>query len=237
MPIGVNIPGSGFWADIVSVVPRVTAIYATSAAMPTTRDALERFPDLEVLTVLDEALLQCPLDEGGVFSRSIDRMVTHLRLASDAGSQAALVTCNIYSTALPELRRRVEGLQILGIDERMVELATTEFGRLAVVGTVTGGLETQLQLLRAAAQARRRDIDLVPVICEHAFAALNAGDPELHDRLIADAVAGLQDGRVDAVVLAQASMARTAPMLASHGLPVLCSPELAAAELHRIVTA
>jgi Asp/Glu/hydantoin racemase len=218
-------------------MPRVTAIYATGAAIPPTRDALERFPDLEVLTFLDEALLRLPLDDGGIFARSTDRMLADLKLAADAGSEAALVTCNIYSTTLPELRQQLKGFKILGIDEPMVELATTQFRRLAVVGTVAGGLETQLQLLRTAAESKGREIELVPVICEPAFTALSAGDQEAHDRLILEAVSGVRSEGIDAVVLAQASMARTAPMLASIELPVLSSPEMAVAELYRMVTA
>lgn len=163
-------------------------------------------------------------------------MATQLRLAASAGSRGILVTCNIYSTTLPELRAQFDTVKILAVDEPMVELATTRFRRVAVVATGQGGLDTQSELLRRAALERGTEIELVPVLCEEAFAALTAGDGARHDRLLAEAMADLDAQDVEAAVLGQASMARALPLLADRPYPVLSSPQLAVAALHRLVT-
>lgn len=214
---------------------RVTAIYATPTAIPPVSEALQDIPEVEVLTLLDEALLRGPLDDGGVLPRSLNRMATHLRLAEQAGSQAALVTCNMYSGALPALRRQVCEIRILGVDEPMIDQATRRFCRLAVIGTVATGLETQLECLRSAADAANRELKLMPILCDEAFTALSAGDTARHDELIAETVSGLSGSDVEAVVLAQASMARALPMLVLDDRPVLSSPQLAAAALQRLL--
>ena len=69
-----------------------------------------------------------------------------------------------------------------------------------------------------------------------AFAALDAGDGERHDRLVAEAVATL--GPVDAIMLAQFSMARAAPLCRQAAVAaLLTSPECAAAAMKRLVGA
>lgn len=214
---------------------RVTVIYATAAAITPIQRELDGAPELEVLTLLDEALLRCALEDGGVEPRGIDRMAAQLRLAVQAGSEAVLVTCNIYSGFIPALRRELAPLTILGVDEPMVQEAIDRFRRIGVVATLQDGLTTQLELLRKAADAQERDVELVSVVCDGARRSLESGDGQRHDELIADAVRTLEAQEVDGVVLAQASMTRALGVLSPSPFPVLSSPSLAVAELRRMV--
>jgi hypothetical protein len=221
-------------------MPRITALYATPVAIPPTRAALrsvtDAVPGCEVLTTLDEALLRVVLDDGAVSSRARDRLATHLRLAVEAGSDAVLVTCNIYSPVLHDLRAITGSVPVLAIDDPMVRRAV-DHDRIAVVATGRSGLESQLEMIQAEARRRGREVTVTPYLVAEAFAALTSGEEARHDRLVLEAVAGLD---CDVVVLAQASMARVldsdqASLLVAGGPPVLSSPPLAARELVRLV--
>jgi hypothetical protein len=65
----------------------------------------------------------------------------------------------------------------------------------------------------------------VSVLCEGAFDALMSGDGSTHDRLVAQALEDLS-GKVDVIVLAQASMGRVAKTLPEEKkrVPILSSP-------------
>ena len=71
-------------------------------------------------------------------------------------------------------------------------------------------------------------------VAQGALAALKAGDAATHDRLIAAAAASLPP--VDALVLAQFTMARAAAAIQSvPGCVVLTTPESAVAKLRALV--
>jgi hypothetical protein len=218
---------------------RVTVLYATPVAIPPVQAALATLvaaaPDTQILTCLDEGLLRIVLDDGGLTDRARDRMSVHLRLAAEAHSDALLVTCNIYSPVLEGLRGTVAPLPVLAVDEPMVRRAL-EHDRIAVVGTGRSGLESVLEMLRAEADRRGREVRLTPYLVEDAFGALTSGAAQRHDELVRRTIARLGD-EVEVVVLAQASMARVVedgPRL-TPGPPVLSSPALAVAELGRLI--
>ena len=197
--------------------------------MPPVQDALRNFQDTEFLTILDEALLALVIEKGRVTPECKERLITQLGLAADAHSDAVLVTCNVYSLAVREARDRLAPLKILAVDEPMAARAVRAGSRIGVVGTGHSGLRAQADLLADTARRAGRDVDIRPVLCADAFTALKAGDAARHDELVFDAIASLAD--TDAIVLAQASMARLVGRLPTVGPPVLASPALAAAEL------
>jgi hypothetical protein len=77
---------------------------------------------------------------------------------------------------------------------------------------------------RRAALAKK-EIELVPVLCKGAFDALMNGDATTHDKLVSDALTALSS-KVDAIVLAQASMERVVASLPAEReqVPIFSSP-------------
>jgi Asp/Glu/hydantoin racemase len=79
-------------------------------------------------------------------------------------------------------------------------------------------------LVEEKARAAGRDITVRERLCEGAFSVLMSGDRDRHDAMVLDGARALAT-EVDAIVLAQASMARLAPAIAEAvGKPVLSSP-------------
>ncbi len=81
-------------------------------------------------------------------------------------------------------------------------------------------------MLSLQAEDQGRDVSITPVLLTDAYSAFMARDRASHDRIVCDAVAAMAD-TVDVIVLAQASLAHLADVLAETlSIPVLVSPPL-----------
>ncbi|HXP92302.1 MAG TPA: aspartate/glutamate racemase family protein, partial [Candidatus Binatia bacterium] len=154
-----------------------------------------------------------------------------------AQADAVLLTCTAYSPAVPEMRRRFAPVPILAVDQTMVEHAVTLGARIGVLATVQTGLEQQQVLLRDAAAAAGKTIEIVSSLHPEAMEALRRNDREEHDRILLAALPALVES-VDVVLLAQVSMSPLIGKLEGRFTkPVLSSPELAAARLRETLSA
>ena len=117
----------------------------------------------------------------------------------------------------------------------MIDKALTSGRRIGVLATVAAGLEQQRKSIEGAAKAAGKEIEIVAILRPDAFAALNAGDEETHDRILLEELNTLVPD-VDVVVLAQASMAGLlAKVPAETPVPVLASPQLAVEKVKEIL--
>jgi Asp/Glu/hydantoin racemase len=149
-----------------------------------------------------------------------------IALAREGGADAVMVTCSSIGGAIPIARQQFD-FPIFRIDEALAKAAVHAGKRIGVAATVRTTLEPTLALLRDTAIAEGQTVELLPELCEGAFEAVLAGDTARHDALVSAALRDLR-GRVDVVVLAQASMVRVLAQLdLTSGAPVLSSPELA----------
>ena len=82
-----------------------------------------------------------------------------------------------------------------------------------------------------------RIVTVEQLLCEGAYAAFLAGDLAAHDRIVREHLSGLMQ-RVDAVLLAQASMARVVETISESDrpVPVLSSPRSAMEKLAAVVS-
>jgi len=117
----------------------------------------------------------------------------------------------------------------------MARVAVEGGGRVGVLATVPSTLGPTTDLIRAAAKEAGQEVEVVPRVCEGAFAVLMSGDRERHDAMVGEGASALARD-VDRIVLAQASMARLAPRLAEEtGVPVLASPRLGIEDVARVL--
>ena len=125
----------------------------------------------------------------------------------------------------------VVGMPVIRVDTAMAAQAVQLGKIVAVAATLPSTLRPTCELLAATAQQHGRDIQIRPVLIEGAYAALLRGDREEHDALIAQALTAAA-ASADAVVLAQASMARVLPRLTpEQQAKCLTSPALAVASV------
>ena len=213
-------------------------MHAVLPALAPMRDALARkLPEVRIINLLDEGLLTEAERLGGLVPETIDRLASAIELLVRARADAVLMTCTAYSPATGEMRRRFPSIPILAVDQTMVDHAVSHGSKIGVLATVPAGLEQQQVLLREAASAARREIEIIPSLHPDAMDALRRGDRDEHDRILLSALPGLAD-RSDVVLIAQVSMSPLAARIPKEiSKPVLSSPDLAAERLRETLFA
>lgn len=168
---------------------------------------------------VDEPLL----DDARAGAPTGERVRAHVDALVAAGASVVVCTCSTLGPVAEEVVR--PGVPVVRVDRPLAEAAVRDGGRVAVVVALASTLGPTTDLLADA--ARRVGVRVVPepVVCVDAWAAFEAGNLDAYHRAIADAVRDAVDRREpDVVVLAQASMAPAAALLADLPVPVLTSP-------------
>jgi Asp/Glu/hydantoin racemase len=190
----------------------------------------ELAPEATTTDLVDEALLQEAIAAGEVTRATAQRLEGHVRHAFDEGADVVLVTCSSMGGVVDDLRAH-HGWPLLRVDEAMVDAALATGPRIGVVATLETTLGPTADLVRRRARERGRtdaSVEVTPRLVDGAFAMLKAGDVDGHDAAIRSALRELLP-EVDAIVLAQASMAPVAGTLAPRETattPIFSSPRL-----------
>lgn len=195
----------------------------------------ELLPDVRLLHILDEPLLERVRQRGQLAPEDGRRIAEHTAIAKEVGAAAVLVTCSTISPCVDEARR-LASIPVVKIDDAMIAQAVATGNRIAVVATNRTTLEPTRQALEAEAARTGRSVQVALTLVEGAIDALMAGDGATHDGLIRTAVLKVA-GQAQVVVLAQASMARALDVIPTEDcpVPVLSSPHLALQEVERIL--
>lgn len=183
-------------------------------------------PDVRILHFVDESTIKNTIAAGHLQKSTMRQVIRLVGSTFDAGCDVAMVTCSSIGRAV-EMAADLYDQPVLRVDRAMAEAAVANATRIGVVATLSTTLDPTADLVRRVAAERGKDIELVAHLCQGAFDAVMAGDGATHDRIVGEALTtALAD--VDAIVLAQASMARVVATLPEGAVkaPVLSSPEL-----------
>jgi Asp/Glu/hydantoin racemase len=180
-------------------------------------------PDAEIMHFVDSDVLATVVREGGISPESTQRMVHLAQAAEAAGADVIFSACSSLGPTI-DVARRLVSTPIIKIDDAMSELAVDAGRSIGILATVPTTLPPTRALVEEKARAAGKDITVTERLCEGAFGVLMGGDRDRHDAMVIEGARALAAG-VDALVLAQASMARLAPAIAEAvGKPVLSSP-------------
>jgi len=192
----------------------------------------ERAPAANLLHVVDETLLADARKRGGVDSELHGRIVTRLAEAGD-GVDVVVCTCSTIS-GNAEVAAAGRDIPIVRVDRPMAERAVAAGSRIAVIAAVESTVAPAIALFEDVAAQTSQTLGLEVCLVPGAWELFESGDLTGYHDAVARAVEAVR-GRVDAVVLAQASMAAVAarfqgdpPVLSSPGLAVGAALALAA---------
>ena len=217
-----------------TMMRRVVLVHTVAGLVPVFQDLAKGLPgDVKVSNIVDESLLEDAIAAGGLTYSVNRRVVDHILSAADSGAVAVLATCSSIGPAV-ELASQLVDVPVLRIDEPMASAAIESGTRIGVLATVASTLNPTVDLLRCCAQHIGKDVELVPVLEADAYAAIRSGDGDRHDAIIGAALAELA-ANVDAIVLAQASMARVVASLGTLSVPVFSSPSSGMARLASVL--
>lgn len=195
----------------------------------------EHLPGTAFFHMVDESLIKNTIRSGRLEKSTVRRLCAMVESAIGAGADAVLVTCSSIGPAV-NVARQLFDAPIVRIDERMAERAVESGPRVGVIATLSTTLEPTAGVIRDTAIRLGRPVELTTHLCEGAFQAVIGGDTETHDRMVREGLLDLSR-RVDAVVLAQASMARVLAQIpeTERVCPFLTSPALAMAQAAEIL--
>ncbi|WP_411958599.1 aspartate/glutamate racemase family protein [Paracoccus homiensis] len=207
---------------------RIVLIHATRVAMdPVERAFAALWPQAETVSILDEGL-SSDLAAGRVTRRALDARINALAdYAMGMAPDAILYTCSSFGTGIEQAARRLP-IPVLKPNEAMFDEAIAAGGRVVMLYTFGPAAEGMAREYRDACGQ-----DLTCVHAPGAIEALKAGDAATHDRLLAEAVAGIE---ADTVMLAHFSMAGAAPGLRTlTTATLLTSPDAAVRRLQTLL--
>ena len=218
----------------MSEAVRIYVVHALTASLePVARAFAGGWSKAKVCNLMDDALSrdrQSGAHSDDDFEHRFSGLI-HYCLAS--GAHGILFACSAFNEAIEAARRGIR-LPVLKPDEAMISNALEMGDRLAVVATFEPSIASLRSQIESEAKIRGRSAQVRGVFVDEAMRALNAGDGARHDALIARAVSTVSN--VDAVLLAQFSMARAAGSAATASpAPLLTSPESAVARLRSLV--
>ena len=202
---------------------RIALIHALSHSVGPINAAFERdWPEAVRMNLLDDSL-SADLARGGsgLDAAMHERFQRLAQYAVDTGAEGILFTCSAFGPCIEAVARRHAGIPVLKPNEAMVAEAAQGQGKLGLIATFAATLVSMPPEFPTG-------IELEPALAEGALDALNAGDTERHDALIAAQAVALRERGCTRIALAQFSMARArdACMQAS-GLPVLTTVDSA----------
>lgn len=154
----------------------------------------------------------------------------------DYGAEAALLTCpTLGRETLDQLRDQVR-YPLVRLDEPMARQAVAAADRIGVVVTYPPAGEATRELLVETAVEMGEVIEVETESVPEAMQALLRGDLKRHDSLLVEASVRAARRDVQAIVLAQTSMARIQPEVAkATHLPVFTSLSASLEEIRRLL--
>ncbi|MGA8514785.1 MAG: aspartate/glutamate racemase family protein [Burkholderiaceae bacterium] len=211
--------------------PRIALIHAIAHAVDPINEALKRdWPQAVRMNLLDDSL-SADLAASGRGQDAVmhQRFARLAQYAVDCGSDAILFTCSAFGTCIEAVAAQHPTIPVLKPNEAMVDDA-------AALGQRVGLVATFAPTLVSMPPEFPKHVVLDTAMVEGAMAALNAGDGDTHDTLIAQAAEQLAAKGCGVIALAQFSMARAAGLVAQRtGLTVITPVSSAVAKLKRVL--
>ena len=214
---------------------RVALIHAVPMAVAPVAAAFDAlWPEAERINLLDDSLSVDRQRAGALTPAIAARIAALADYAKACGAEGILYTCSAFGAAI-EAVARASRIPVLKPNEAMFDEALTAGRRLGMLATFPPSVNGMEEEFRA--QAGAGGATLVTVCVPEAMAAARRGDQASHDALLAEAAGRPELRDVDALMLAQLSMAPARDAVQSVArCRVLTSPESAVRKLKRLAS-
>lgn len=207
---------------------RIALIHALKHSIaPIEASFAKDWPQARLMNLLDDSLSADLARDGKLTEAMTGRFRTLGRYAAATGCDAILFTCSAFGPCIEVVAREQAPMPVLKPNEAMIEQVIARGRRIGLLSTFAPTLASMPREFPAS-------VEIVPRLAEGALAALDGGERERHDRLVAEAAKDLRD--CDVIALAQYSMAPAAARVSDvTGRPVLTTPDSAVAKLKRLL--
>ncbi|MFL6792675.1 MAG: aspartate/glutamate racemase family protein [Bradyrhizobium sp.] len=208
---------------------RIALIHALKhSIVPIEASFAKLWPEARLMNLLDDSLSADLARDGRLTEGMTERFLSLGRYAVRTGADAILFTCSAFGPCIEAVARAHVPMPVLKPNEAMIEQAAARGRRIGLLSTFAPTLASMPPEFPAS-------VELVPKLAEGALAALDRGNREEHDRLVAEASRELS--HCDLIALAQYSMAPAAARVAeASGRPVLTTPDSAVIKLKEMLS-
>jgi len=180
----------------------------------------EIIPDVTVAHVVDDTIQNTNFvcEPGTIPKENYFKFTTYAHYLEEAGVDLILLACSTFNRAV-ELARPMINTPMLQIDRPMMDLAVRQGKRIGLLATVPTTVPASERLLQLAATEAGKKVAVQTVLCAKAFEEIKKGHVEKHNALLLREIDRLSKD-VDAIVMAQVSMAALEPLLTDTKVPV-----------------
>ena len=186
----------------------------------------EKMPDVELVNIIDDSLLEEVKGNGGLTPAIISRMMTYVQTAASLKPDLIFNQCSSVGEAF-DIAKKCTDIPTLKIDEAMAEKAVSLGKKIAVIATVASTMKPSCNLVRTKAKEAGKEVEVKEYLVNGALDILmKEKNVEKHNQLVLNEINKACE-ECDVVVLAQGSMTAILPCLKETSKPVLASPEMA----------
>ncbi len=208
---------------------RVALIHALAHSVGPINDEMARvWPDCRRMNLLDDSLsADLARNAQGLDAAMHQRFETLAAYAESTGAKAILFTCSAFGPCIEAVAARRPHMPVLKPNEAMVSDAAGVGRRVGLIASFAPTLVSMPSEFPAG-------VEVISDMAEGAMDALNNGDVERHDGLVAESALRLIRQGCDVIALAQFSMARAQDAVRRVvQVPVLTTPGSAVVALRR----
>jgi Asp/Glu/hydantoin racemase len=220
----------------MSKKPRIVLLHGTPVAVePIQRSFTSRWPDAEIVNLLDDSLSVDRAKDPDLTERMFERFIELGAYARRIGADAILVTCSAFGPAIERMARDVS-VPVLKPNEAMFREALTTGRRIGMLATFAPSVVTMTEEFDEFVRQTGADATLRTIVVDGAMDALRKGDAQTHNELVAARAGELAD--CDAIMLAHFSTSRALEKVgAATTVPVLTAPDAAVDRLRSMLPA
>ena len=181
-------------------------------------------PDVTARHLVDEGVLRQARDGGRLTAEMQAQVSRDIHELVGDGASVILCTCSTIG-GCAESFTGTQGSTILRVDRPMARRAVELGRRIILAATLASTIQPTAELIRDEVARAGKEVEIIEVLCDGAWAKFEQGDRDGYFAAIADALREPAK-RADVVVLAQASMAGVEAIAADIDIPILSSPRL-----------
>ena len=193
----------------------------------------EIIPDVEMVNIIDDSLLNEVKTVGHINSEIISRMCSYVQVAKTLNPDLIFNQCSSVGEAF-DIARSQATCKTLKIDEPMAEKAVSLGNKIGVVATVASTVRPSCNLIKKTAKKMNKNVTVNEYLVDGALDILMSGDVDKHNELVIKSIRKAE-AENDVVVLAQGSMTAILPLLGETTKPVLTSPRLAVEKIKELL--
>jgi len=214
---------------------KVVLIHTSPVSLNDLKDLFHKIlPDVEMINIIDDSLLEEVKSNGGLTPAIIRRMNTYVAVAESMHPDLIFNQCSSVGEAF-DLARKEVSCKTLRIDEAMCEKAVAQGTVIGVVATVASTVKPSCNLVKHKAAEIHKEVIVKDYLVDGALEVLmKEHNVEKHNALVKAAIEKAEE-ECDVVVLAQGSMTAILPFLGATKKPVLTSPRFAVEKIKEML--